>query len=240
MISPQHQCVFVHIPKCGGQSIEYAFLKSLGLGWHERGRLLLRSKDKGEAGPPRLAHLTARDYVGHGYISEADFNAYFSCAIVRNPWARAVSLYHYLRYFVSFERFIEQKLSKELWRHSYWFVRPQTDFVIDRDGGICVDFIGRLETIVEDFAVISEKVGGLPALERRNVRSNASANPSWRERYKALKVNLALRDPNALFALIGKQEHHGHWRDYYNERTKRTVAALYAEDIDRFGYEFDG
>ena len=97
MISHEHETVFVHIPKCGGQSIEHMFLDDLGLSWETRSPLLLRPKDPGEKGPPRLAHLLARDYVGLEYISEEQFSRYYKFAVVRNPYGRALSFYNYLR-----------------------------------------------------------------------------------------------------------------------------------------------
>ena len=57
MISHPHRTVFVHIPKCGGQSIETAFLADLGLGWKSRAPLLMGANDRPELGPPRLSHL---------------------------------------------------------------------------------------------------------------------------------------------------------------------------------------
>ena len=36
MISLAHQCVFVHIPKCAGQSVETAFLNETSLAWKQR------------------------------------------------------------------------------------------------------------------------------------------------------------------------------------------------------------
>ena len=52
MISHNHEYVFVHIPKCGGQSIEHVFLNDLGLEWHNRSPLLLRPNDNLEIDSP--------------------------------------------------------------------------------------------------------------------------------------------------------------------------------------------
>jgi hypothetical protein len=42
MISYKRKCVFVHIPKCAGQSIESVFDNDAGLTWENRAPFLLR------------------------------------------------------------------------------------------------------------------------------------------------------------------------------------------------------
>ena len=61
MISHRHQCVFVHVPKTAGISIEHVFLAQYGLTWDERAPLLLRFNPDPALGPERLGHLTATD-----------------------------------------------------------------------------------------------------------------------------------------------------------------------------------
>lgn len=98
MISQSHKTIFVHIPKCGGQSVEHMFLDDLGLTWKQRSPLLLRRNPSSpDLGPPRLAHLVARDYVRFGYISQEEFDAYFKFTVVRDPYKRALSFFNYLK-----------------------------------------------------------------------------------------------------------------------------------------------
>ena len=42
MISYKRKCVFVHMLKCTGQSIESVFVNDAGLTWEDRAPLLLR------------------------------------------------------------------------------------------------------------------------------------------------------------------------------------------------------
>ena len=63
MISHHQKCVFVHIPKNAGQSIEHVFINLLELTWETRAPLLLRRNEHPELGPLRLAHLKAEEYV---------------------------------------------------------------------------------------------------------------------------------------------------------------------------------
>ena len=66
MITHQFKCVFVHIPKTAGQSVEHFFLNLHQLTWQEKERLLLVKNTDPNKGPERLAHMTAAEYVQCG------------------------------------------------------------------------------------------------------------------------------------------------------------------------------
>ena len=95
MICHDFRTIFVHVPKTAGQSVEMVFLNKLNLTWEQRAPLLLRPNSDPAKGPPRLAHLYASEYVSCGHISDEDFARYFKFSVVRNPWARAVSVYKF-------------------------------------------------------------------------------------------------------------------------------------------------
>ena len=81
-------CVFVHVPKCAGQSVEMFFLNRIGLDWERRAPLLLRPNDVPALGPHLLAHLKAHEYVEKKWMTPLEFNEYFKFAFVRNPWGQ--------------------------------------------------------------------------------------------------------------------------------------------------------
>lgn len=151
MISHPHRTVFVHIPKCGGQSIETAFLADLGLGWKSRAPLLMGANDRPELGPPRLSHLKARDYVAHHWLSAELWAAYFSFALVRDPFARVLSMYNYRGGGKSLRHFVGQELTGAFAAGDadpmYYFYRPQVDFIQDTGGMPLVDRVFRLEAL---------------------------------------------------------------------------------------------
>ena len=91
MISIKHKIIFIHIPKCAGQSIENIFLRDLGLSWKERHPLLLRPRRAKEKGPERLAHLYAEEYFKFGYIPKEKYDEFFKFSIIRNPVDRILS-----------------------------------------------------------------------------------------------------------------------------------------------------
>ncbi len=234
MICHQQRCLYIHIPKTAGQSVERVFLALNGLTWETREALLLRPNDDPDKGPPRLAHLTAGDYLRYGYLTPDQFQSYFKFAFVRNPWARMVSFYKYLSYGVTFPEFVFGDFQKKLWTEMYWFTRPQAEFLYDNQGHLLVDFVGRFERLQDDFNEICQRVG-LPPTPLPHVNKSKK---------HAQKVQFSLRPRRFLRYL----RHRGyrppapqfpHWRDYYDEATRALVAELYRADIERFGYTFD-
>lgn len=208
MLSRQHRTIFVHIPKTGGQSVETVFLRSHGLNWEQRAALLLRQTDDTSRGPRRLAHLYAAEYVGLGHATSEEFSSFFKFAVVRNPWARAVSNYKYImpKRELSFEVFLDRIVIQRLQIDDTRQVDPQVRYLLDGAGKILVDRVVRFENLATEFPEISRQIFG---------------------REEPLpKVNIS-RDRRD-------------YRTFYTPETRRLVAEKYRDDIEMFGYEFDG
>ncbi len=236
MISPDHKAIFVHIPKCAGQSVEHAFLNDVGLTWETRAPLLLRKNNDPDKGPPRLAHLRGRDYVRYGYVDQAQFDAYYKFSIVRDPWARTVSLYRHLNPNMTFRDFVlkwvPDTFEKGPQAKDFWFVRPQSDFITDQ-GGIIVDDVLKFENLREDFARAAEKCGLLSSLPHKNANTTRTKPDVVRKRSAIKRLSMAMK--SAMQAQ--KFEIHSEWSAYYDAETIHKVAQLYNEDADRFGYQ---
>ena len=143
MISKKHKIIFIHIPKCAGQSIENIFLRDLGLSWKERYPLLLRPRKLNEKGPERLAHLYAEEYFKLGYIPKEKYDKFFKFSIIRNPVDRILSEINFQKIpkknskniygIESVEEYISKviKLDKfsDLQRH----ISPQVKFLYDSE-----------------------------------------------------------------------------------------------------------
>jgi hypothetical protein len=171
MISHKHRCIFVHIPKTAGNSINRVF----GVGWEDH-KDLQRYYDEV---PPEV------------------FGSYFKFAIVRNPWDRLLSDYNYQvkksrapnsKLFVfgadgskrNFAEWVETVLtapdgyearewggavSPHIHRWS-----PQVDW-ISVQGAVRTDFIARLERLPEDFRAVRRQLQMPPVrLPHRNRR----------------------------------------------------------------------
>ena len=227
MISHRYRCIFVHVPKAAGQSIERFFLALHGLSWENRAPLLLRRNDVPAQGPERLAHLYAPEYVTCGHIGEAEFDRYFKFAFVRNPWDRLVSEYRFRggRRIGSFRRFVLDPVQEvdpyqDAWRH----LVPQVRYLHDRTGRLCVDFVGRFECLQADFARVCDHLGiADPSLPHVNATPPERAR-RWTMRHPRARP-AARQDP---------------YESYYDNRLRDLVAERYAEDIEAFGYAFGG
>jgi hypothetical protein len=134
MISHEHRCIFIHIPRTGGTSIEVAFT----------GNDLFNVI-------PFQKHLTARqskDFYGDYW------DDYFKFSIVRNPWDRVISLYH-------FEAFRDINVLSG--KSMNYFLETYEPYSHEPNPCDCnniidlpLDFIGRFENIEEDFKSICD------------------------------------------------------------------------------------
>ncbi|HEX2595616.1 MAG TPA: sulfotransferase family 2 domain-containing protein [Luteimonas sp.] len=216
MISHHDHCVFVHVPKTAGQSVETFFLKRVGLTWEQRAPLLLRPNDNPDLGPPRLAHLRARDYVQKKWVTPEQFDSYFRFAFVRNPWDRTASFYRtgYDRV-CSFPRFVRFHLPRLLERKP-WFFGPQAEYLHAENGTLLVDFVGRYERLAADFREVCNQLGIPDGTLPHANDSNHNIGPVAR---------LLRRRPRP-------------YTDMFDARSKTLVARIYADDIDAFKYRF--
>ncbi len=216
IISRGRRFIFVHIPKTGGTA--------LGLALEARARkddILIGDTPKARARKGRLhtaktagrlwKHSTLADIAG--LVTEAETQDFFTLTLVRNPWDRMVSYYHWLRDqsfahpavglakakgFSGFLNHPQTRTSLQLW--------PYTAYMRDAQGRERCSLYARLEHLATDLAPFEAHLGfRISPLPR--------ANPSDRT---------------------------ADWRGYYSDADASLIADLCAPDIARFGYGFDG
>lgn len=246
MLSHQDKCLFVHIPKAAGQSVESVFVKRSGLTWETREALLLKPNNNPKKGPPRLAHLTASEYVGLGYVSSDQFAQFFKFSFVRNPWARLVSEYNYRRmqgieaYQQEFKRFIfegfpnenadDYATAQDFYRH----VIPQWRFLYDERGTCLVNFIGKFESLQQDFDKVCEQLV-IPCTmlpHKNHTKLDVKGFSS---------VTRKISDYCLSALSFNNQRRSGtpHYSSYYDDESQRFVADYYQKDIELFDYQFE-
>ncbi len=148
MISHSYRCIFVHIPRAGGTSLENAIWpgnrteSDLWMGFTDD------FHNKYQTGG--LQHLSATQIRAE--VGAEIFETYYKFSIIRNPWSRIVSQFSLmsrrpdLREFIgmdehdSFKRYLELIQRKT---HVQW--EQQHKFVLDDNGEPLVDFVGRFE-----------------------------------------------------------------------------------------------
>jgi chondroitin 4-sulfotransferase 11 len=166
IVSAKAKCIFVHIQKTGGASIE---------------SLLLRHDPAATTAHEGRRHLTARDM--RALVPVAVWSESYKFAFVRNPWDRLVSWYHmcmqvptpnpfsvYIRQHApTFGDFVTKSTTGVAARTT----RNQLDYVTDDNGEVIVDFIGRYEALQADLGTVGERLGiavELPHLNRSSHR----------------------------------------------------------------------
>lgn len=175
-------CIYVHIPKTAGVSINKALFGNYGGG-----------------------HRSVRSY--RRIFGPRVFNQYFKFTFVRNPYSRLLSAYQFFRnggfnesdqlwasenlsQFASFEAFVMDWLNE----HSIWskdhFV-PQYAFVSDVDSNLEVDFVGKFESIDDDFREVCHRLGVTATLGTEN--SGGTGTASWRDHYSNMMLDKVSR-----------------------------------------------
>jgi len=162
MISHQHRCIFVHVPKTGGSTIEDIIWpgerteEQLWMGF------VSRFRNKHQTGG--LQHLLARQIKAE--VGAEIFESYFKFAFVRNPWDKAVSQYAFMANRPDLREMIGMKEDdsfaeylKKTERHAHVQWEKQIEFLRDENGRILVDFVGRFETLDRDARIIFKRIG---------------------------------------------------------------------------------
>lgn len=206
MISHRHRCIFIHIPKCGGGTIE-----ELIWGWPRKTSDLWMGfvsthENKYQTGG--LQHLLGRQVREE--VGAETYGAYFKFSMVRNPWDRAWSQFHYMKARPDLMEYIGMRehdgfrtyldlIPRRL--HVQW--EQQHRFVLDDNGDLIVDHVGRFENFSAEVHSVLRRLGidcgGLPHLNR-------SEHAPYRDAYSAEEIDM--------------------------------VRSLYAKDIELFGYTF--
>lgn len=192
--SRRHRAIFIHVPKNAGLSIG----KGFGMG--------------------EIGHAPAFAYRA---ADPRFYDQAFCFAVVRNPWDRLVSAYHYLRHGTRYDvdvKWRERHLPRHLDFRS--FVRslesravrarimafphfaPQWHFLADRHGDVIVDDLIRFERLHEGLTAAAARLG----IRYRPQRTNASR--------------------------------HRPYPEYYDDATVALVGELYRRDVELFDYSF--
>lgn len=213
LLSHRYQFLFVHIAKTGGTSVRAALN---GLRWRDPLYYLswpchkLSALTGHRLGTkfPRHARVVAAQEM----LPEPYFRQLFKFAFVRNPWDLQVSSFHHIRRerpallqgIEDFEGFIRWKLDPEraYQYHIDTSMQWQSRYLTDLAGNVQVDFIGRYERLVEDFAEVCQRIGvaGLQLPHKRRARQR---DADYRSYYSDATAEAVGRHFAADVALFG-------------------------------------
>lgn len=161
--SIENKCIFIHIPKAAGISIESTLFDD------------------------KFGHNLALDYLSE---NQKLFNEYYKFSFVRNPYHRFASAFFYLKKggrnksdrnwsdnllsnIKDFRGFV-MALKNEEYRIRVFngvHFRKQYQFVCDGSEEIIVDFLGRFENLEKDFNEICGVLGKNVVLKHENSAS---------------------------------------------------------------------
>ena len=229
MICEPFNCIFVHIPKTAGRSVEMFFINKLRLDREndeDRVRLLINDNSDPAKGTEKLSHLSALEYVQCGHITQQEFSGYYKFSFVRNPWARLVSEYRYRNFLShkSFKDFVMNKLPAPGLDDKYRHIMPQTGMLYDKAGNLLVNFVGKFERLQQDFDQVCRHLG----FENSDLPHVNSSDKKSRELRRKVRNFLRRNGEDKLRNYV----------DFYDTETRETVSKLYRADIKKFGYSF--
>lgn len=214
IISPGRGYIFVHIPKTGGTSMALA-LEARAM----KDDLMLGDTPKALKRRRRLSGVQARGRLWkhstladiEGVLSREEIGGMFLFTLVRNPWDRVVSYYHWLRgqgfdhpavglaKSLEFKPFLAHPTTQAALRGA-----SAESYMRASDGAAYAAHYLRLEHLESDLAPLVAHLGFTPQLQQVNVSDRGSDH-----------------------------------RAYYDTDSAALVGELCASDITRFGYRFD-
>lgn len=169
-------CVFLWIPKTAGTSVFYWLHNTVGMRKMNIPRDYLAFPGTGAA---TFGHVHYLSLLHAGIVPDAYHARAYKFAIVRDPYARIVSLYNYLTvdqgYGKSFEHFVEEVRLRRpavgLYNHrGLSQTNPQADWLMGWDGILITDDIFKVEEIDAALDALKARlrISGRPLLESRN------------------------------------------------------------------------
>lgn len=218
MISHEHQCIFIHIPKTAGTSLE----KALGH-FKELKRGVQDHRPISAVEPVTVHELAQTFFRGDVFLLrrqlkkaiqdkrtrfDRDYKNYFKFTFVRNPWARVFSWYkNVMRDDVHKKRFnVHEKCTFKTFLHHHmdqFELNPQMFWILDKKNQNPMDFIGRFENLEKDFRFVAEKI--------------------------------SLKDCSLPKLVVGSGDS---YIDHYDAKMKDIVFRRYSEEIKMFHYEY--
>jgi len=216
----EKQCIFIAIPKTGTTAVR-SQLRQQGTPLITNAHLdIMQVKDSLyiylliEALGKNRSFPTDKIPTDDELRSKATsiFGTFFKFSAVRNPWARAVSLYFrgegvQVKDIMSFQDFCKNHFYASDTCHHPTLHKNQLDWLCDENGRLLMDYVYRLEDFGDAVKEIQAHTNGRLKL------ANTSAN-------------------------VNRSSLSRKYRELYTDETKKIIASRFEKDIDYFEYTF--
>ena len=236
--------LYLHIPKTGGTSITKALRDHPNNVITEQHPVYKKNPKYHHKYHDVINFNLSRADHFKNVLGQNAFAKLWKVAIVRNPWDRYVSNWKWLTRreslypkkgwsargwsgedgHIEFADFVKQtrpihterfKKMNSGYQHDQWHLLDQIKHIVDKNGNILIDHIGRFENLQSEFDLICNK-------------SN---------------LNLELPHVNRVGHYSGEAVEHPpvkiHYSEYYNQELVDIVASRCKADIEAFNYDYE-
>ncbi len=140
--------LFIHLPKNAGSSVTKVLADYVGV-------------DREELRPQKYKFIYAKDIPS---VLDGRQDDYFVFTVIRNPWERVVSYFHYLKQIRQPPHNLAKNVMFPNWVVAGGFKTLQTQMSQLSDSGFPtpsthIDYVARLETLSDDWPKICQKMG---------------------------------------------------------------------------------
>ena len=156
-----------------------------------------------------LQHLTYQETLNEKYLTHEKMNEFVKFCIVRNPYDRLISAYHFLGNNMTFSQFVSYAYKEldDYYRKKiepFVVIKPQIEFVINNEGKNMMSEVLYFENLQDDFEIFCQKYK--------------------LEKSKLPHINKRIRDKKNI-------------KEYYDQRLADMVYNIYRLDFKAFGYK---
>lgn len=201
LVLEDKKCAFLVIPKNACTSIKITIGKTYGI-------------------KPDYALEIDRHFKNNLYSILKNPDRYFKFAFVRNPYARLVSCYNYwisksylydeyifhIPKNITFAEFVKKIVKIPEFLADKHFVSQYS--ILYQNGELLVDYIGKIESLEQDWLIVAEKFGFEHSIVRENISTPKKSKRDYRLYYTQELADMVYQRYQNDFELLGYQTAH--------------------------------
>ena len=233
------KALYTHIPKTGGTSIKDAFEPIKDSLVVTENSTIIKKHSQMQLEHLKVLNFRKSNSMRKKEVLGAEvWDNLYKFAFVRNPWDRYVSNWQWLALrlgqrnswvmrgwrgidgHVSFESFVKQMEAcysdppqLHPYQHDKWHIRNQIHHLVDYEGNIMLDHVGRFENLVDDFNTICKELELDVSLPHLNYFGHQEGLPMRKQK--------------------------PHYSSYYTDELVEIVRKRSQADIEAFDYKFE-